>query len=344
MIKSLHGGDIYSRKIDLDFSANINPLGTPSSVRKAVARSADFAANYPDPNCTELKKAISVHENIPAESIVCGNGAADLIYRTVLTLKPKRALVTAPTFSEYEKALEITGCEVSRYTLDESSNFRLDCGIADMIGGKDIVFICSPNNPVGNVADKEIMEKIIDKCRSENAVLVIDHCFMDFAAEHEKYIVQPIYKNVIILKAFTKIYAMAGLRLGYLLCADSELCGRIADCGQSWSVSIPAQMAGVAALNEDEYVKKSVSLISAEREYLSQSLTALGFKAYPSKANFILFKCGLPLDELLLRKKIAIRNCRDYAGLGEGYFRIAVRNHDENTRLIDAIERVMKNG
>lgn len=344
MIKSLHGGDIYSRKIDLDFSANINPLGTPQSVRNAVARSADFAANYPDPNCAELKKAISVRENVPAESIVCGNGAADLIYRIALTLKPKKALVTAPTFSEYQKAFETIGCDVSRHTLSESSDFHLDDGIIDAIGGKNIVFICSPNNPVGNVVDRNVMEKIIGKCRAENAVLVIDHCFMDFVAEQEKYSVLPIYKNVIILKAFTKIYAMAGLRLGYLLCADSELCERISGCGQSWSVSIPAQMAGIAALNEDEYVKKSVSLIRREREYLSQSLTALGFKAYPSKANFILFRCGLPLDKMLLKEKIAIRNCGDYWGLGEGYFRIAVRNHDENTRLIDAIERVIKNG
>lgn len=344
MIKSLHGGDIYSRKIDLDFSANINPLGTPQSVRNAVARSADFAANYPDPNCTELKKAISARENVPAESVVCGNGAADLIYRIALTLKPKKALVTAPTFSEYQKALETIGCDVSCHTLSESSDFHLDDSVIDAIGGKDIVFICSPNNPVGNVVDRNVMEKIISKCRAENAVLVIDHCFMDFVAEQEKYSVLPIYKNVIILKAFTKIYAMAGLRLGYLLCADSELCERIADCGQSWSVSIPAQMAGIAALNEDEYVKKSVSLIRREREYLSQTLTALGFKAYPSKANFILFRCGLPLDKMLLKEKIAVRNCGNYEGLGEGYFRIAVRNHDENTRLIDAIERVIKNG
>ena len=147
-----------------------------------------------------------------------------------------------------------------------------------------------------------------------------------------------------ILKAFTKMYAMAGLRLGYMLCADEKLCEAVSECGQSWSVSIPAQAAGIAALGEHDIAEKTRCLIDAERKYLMDKLSGFGFKVYPSQANFILFRCCLPLDEMLIKEKIAIRNCGGYIGLSEGYFRIAVRTHAENEMLVKAVERIVCHG
>lgn len=344
MIKNVHGGDIYSREISLDFSANINPLGTPESIVKAASESLADIKNYPDPNCTLLRNALSEHENIGAGNIVCGNGAADLIYRIVLAVRPKKALITAPTFSEYEKALLTVGCDVGHFMLRESSNFRLDENILGEISGNDMVFICNPNNPVGNAAESGLISEIISECGKCGCIAVIDECFMDFVSGNKKYRTIPKHKNAVILKAFTKMYAMAGLRLGYMLCADEKLCNSVSECGQSWSVSIPAQAAGIAALGEHDIAEETRCLIDAERKYLMDKLSGFGFKVYPSQANFILFRCCLPLDEMLIKEKIAIRNCGGYIGLSEGYFRIAVRTHAENEMLVKAVERIVCHG
>lgn len=342
MTKSKHGGDVYSRPVRYDFSSNINPFGMPQSVKNALIDHIDDLARYPDVNCSALKKAIGKYEQIDEENIVCGNGAADLIYRIVQTIKPRKALLTAPTFSEYEKALRSVDCGIVYHYLNENNGFKLDKNILAEMNGIDMIFLCDPNNPTGNVIDRNLMSSIIHKCIENNIYLVIDECFMDFVADSNKYRTTPADENVIILKAFTKIYAMAGLRLGYLLCKNENLIQHIENCGQCWSVSVPAQIAGVTAVKEKEYIKKTVKLVSEERRYLTNSLKKIGFKVYPSEANFILFKCGLSLDEILIKEGVAIRNCSDYIGLEEGYFRIAVRTHYENEILINAAERAVK--
>lgn len=342
MIKNRHGGDVYSRPVRHDFSSNINPLGMPQSVKNALIEHIDDFSHYPDVNCSALQKAIGKYERIDEENIVCGNGAADLIYRIVQTLKPRKALLTAPTFSEYEKALCSIDCEIKYHYLNENNDFELDENILAEMNGIDMIFLCTPNNPTGNVIDRDMMNSIIRKCTENNIYLVIDECFMDFVSGSEKYRTQLANDNIMILKAFTKIYAMAGLRLGYLLCKNESLIQHIENCGQCWSVSVPAQIAGVTAVKEKEYIKKTVELVTEERQYLTNSLKKIGFKVYPSEANFILFKCGLPLDEMLINEGIAIRNCSDYIGLEEGYFRIAVRTHCENKILINAVERAVK--
>lgn len=340
----LHGGDIYSRRIDYDFSANINPLGMPKSVVKILAEHIKDFERYPDARCRELKNAIAEHENFIKEKIVCGNGAADLIYRIVYTLNPKTALLAVPTFSEYEKALQSVGCRINYHELEECREFTLTDDILPKIAGNDIMFLCTPNNPTGKIIPRELMQKVIAECSKTGCMLAVDECFMDFTENREYCMIQPGYKNVMILKAFTKIYAMAGLRLGYLLCPDIDLAEKINDCGQCWSVSVPAQMAGVQALAEHDYVEKTVSLISEEREYLMKNLRGFGFKVYDSAANYLLFQCGFPIDEMLLKKGIAIRNCSNYSGLGKGFFRTAVRNHKENEVLVRAIREVLEIG
>lgn len=340
MNQNIHGGDIYSRKIEYDFSANINPLGMPESVKRALIENIGQFEHYPDPNCTALRRALAIHENVAEEQIVCGNGAADLIYRAVQAVKPKHALIPAPTFSEYEKALLSVNCDLEHYFTCEADAFSLREDILDRIDGMDMLFLCHPNNPVGNLIDRNLLERILKKSADSGAVLVIDECFMDFVEGSHDMVA--LADNVMVLKAFTKIYAMAGLRLGYLLCGNPDLARKIAYCGQCWSVSIPAQVAGIAALREQAYVSETVKFIAGERAYLCDCLKNFGFKVYPSEANFILFQCKLPLDEWLLKEKIAIRNCSNYIGLRAGYFRIAVRNHKENQVLIAAIERCIE--
>ena len=343
MVISEHGGDIYSREISLDFSANLNPSGMPEGVKTALKNSVSEWESYPDPLCRKLCKALSGYENFPIENIVCGNGAADLIYRLVKAVNPKKVIVTAPTFSEYEKALSENGTEILHYYLSEKYDFAIDKGILDVIDSSaDMIFLCNPNNPTGQLVPKDILKAVAEKCLENDIILVCDECFLPFVTDGKsKSIRHFINKNVIILNAFTKIYSMAGLRFGYALFGSTELAETVQKTGQYWSVSTPAQIAGIAALNEKNYIEKTVQLINKERDFLTAELQKFGFRVFKSEANFILFRCDMPLDELLLREKIAIRNCGNYEGLSDGYFRIAVRNHEENAMLITAIGRCL---
>jgi threonine-phosphate decarboxylase len=330
-----HGGDIYGRVIRLDFSANINPLGMPESTKKAALAALSDSSVYPDPHCRELTEKLSEHERIDAENIVCGNGADDLIYRIVHALRPRSAAITKPTFSEYAKALREIGCAVSEYSPE-----RISEAFAD---GTDMLILCSPNNPTGLLYKPETLKKICEKCAENNVVFLCDECFIDLCENPEERSVKSFMNaNTIVLKAFTKTYAIAGLRLGYALFGSSDIAGKVRDSGQFWSVSNVAQAAGIAALGEKKYVEDARKIISSERKYLSENLSDFGFTVYPSDANFILFRCGIPLDDLLLNEGILIRNCAGYSGLESGFFRIAVRLHEENTELVSAIERVLK--
>lgn len=341
MMKNEHGGDIFEREILYDFSANLNPLGMPESVKNALQKSISEWEKYPDPFCRSLVKKLSERENFPPENIVCGNGAADLIFRIVQTVKPQKAVVCAPSFSEYSKALIQNECEILHYFLSEKSGFALDEKILEMLDESvQMLILCTPNNPTGRTIDSELLRRICEKCEANDIVFLCDECFIDFTenAAHAEQFMNP---NVVVLKAFTKIYAMAGLRLGYALFGDAELAEKVRRNGQFWSVSAPAQTAGEAALDEKNYLEKTLELEKKEREFLTENLRNFGFKVYPSEANFILFYTKLALDEMLLSEKILIRNCANFDGLEQGYFRIAVRPHEENSALVSAIERCL---
>lgn len=336
-----HGGDTFDRDIIYDFSANLNPLGMPLSVKKTLENSVSDWEKYPDPYCRRLTKKLSERENFPPENIVCGNGAADLIFRIVQAVKPKKAVICTPSFGEYTKALEQYGCEISAYRLAEEKGFALDVGITAILDKSvDMLILCTPNNPTGRTIERGILREICKNCEENNIIFLCDECFIEFtenAADAKCF----MNKNVVVLKAFTKIYAMAGLRLGYALFGDDVLAEKVRETGQFWSVSSPAQAAGEAALDEKKHAEKTAEFIKTERDYLSESLRRLGLKVYPSEANFILFYTDLPLDDILLRQNILIRNCENFNGLSHGFFRIAVRTHEENSALVSAIKRCL---
>lgn len=369
----IHGGDIYSArerlgKLEdppeiLDFSANINPLGLPEGVKQAIRDSAGSFDIYPDPLCRELVGGLSKYEGVPAEWLLCGNGAADLIYRTAYAVRPKKAMVLAPTFTEYEEALRAVSCRVEHYKLSEANGFRAGEELPDALGeDMDMLFLCNPNNPTGQLMEKELLLKIISRCKALGILLFLDECFNEFLEEPEKYTAKGFLKDhgsLIILKAFTKIYAMAGIRLGHCISADPELLGKIRGAGQPWSVSAPAQIAGIRAMMEKEYLINTKKLIREERDYLVPNLKTLGLTVIASNVNYIFVRDSrsaetcltggqeveekdpgpteTPLHERLFEKGILIRNCDNYSGLGPGYYRICVRRHEDNVKLIGAI-------
>lgn len=329
-----HGGDIYRNKVRLDFSSNINPFGMPEGAAANIVNNADKLSVYPDAECAKLCSAIAKSENVRPENVLCGNGAAELIFAIVRALKPHRALLISPTFSEYERALSGVDCDIKYFALNEENGFVLTERFLDFLENIDMVFICNPNNPVGNVIGRELMDKILEKCRKNGITAVVDECFMDFVTEGYS-----VKGNAVIIKAFTKFYAMAGLRLGYMI-GDSKIIEDTKSAMPPWSVNGAAQAAGIAALGDTEYKTKSVKHINGERLFLLGEFARLGFKTYGSQANFVFFKGDAKLYEKLLNKGILIRQCGNFRGLDDRFYRAAVRLREENTELIKAIEEI----
>ena len=235
-----HGGDwagfleTYGAP-PLDFSSNVSPLGVPEPVRRAAEASLAEAGRYPDPLCRALRKALASCHGVPAEWILCGNGAADLIYRLAAARQPKTALVTAPTFSEYENALTLWGCRVSRFPLSEETGFAVTEDILSRITPElDLLFLCEPNNPTGRTTDRRLLKRVLDRCSASGTLLAVDECFSDFLddpASHTLLDDLHHFENLVILRAFTKSYALAGLRLGYALSQNLSLLEAMARCG-----------------------------------------------------------------------------------------------------------------
>ena len=338
-----HGGDVYDGEIRLDFSANTNPYGTPQGVLDAMSAVLTRVHQYPDPYCRELVKAVSEFEAVPKDWILCGSGAAELIYSYCEALRPQKAMELAPTFSEYSLALERVGCQVERYPLKKENYFSLTDDFLPVLerSRPDVLFLCNPNNPTGQVIGLPLLEKILNLCDRQGTALFVDECFLDLSDESVSLKSRlGEHPNLFILKAFTKSYGMAGVRLGYCLCADGQLLQKMSHTVQPWNVSTLAQAAGIAALQERAFLQKTRALILVERQWLQSQLEALGFWVCPSRANYLLFHAREDLCERLREQGIAIRSCHNYHGLGVGWYRIAVRLHEENERLIQAIKEV----
>ena len=350
-MKVRHGGDWmsfqeqYGRE-PLDFSANVSPLGLPEGVRKAAMAALEEAERYPDPLCRALKEKLGKYHHLSPEYILCGSGAADLIFRLALAKKPRRALVTAPAFGEYQRALETVGCEVERFFLEERRDFRVTESLLEQIEpGLDLLMLCEPNNPTGQVTGHALLLEILERCARTGALLAVDECFLDFLPRAEEYsLVGQVsaHKNLLIFRAFTKTYAMAGLRLGYALCADKALLGEMERMGPAWGVSCVAQGAGIAALEERAYLERLRELMERERPRLQRGLEELGCRVVPGRANFLLFQSPVPnLARLLGEKGISIRPCGDFLGLDERWYRVCVRTGEDNEKLLTAMREVM---
>ncbi len=345
----IHGGDTEGYRLEygrapLDFSANCNPLGVPESVPAAVLEAAQTADAYPDPLCRRLGAALAEKLNLAPGHILFGNGAADLIFRLALSEKPRKALVTAPTFAEYELSLQTAGCLTTRHPLLKTKDFAVTETILDRISPEiDMAFICNPNNPTGRTVDPSIMLRILKACKQNDTLLIVDECFNAFLDSPEghslkKYL--PDFKNLVILDAFTKLYGMAGIRLGYCLSSNKKLLTRMKNAGQPWAVSSLAQAAGLAALGETDYVARARQLIADERAYLLKALDLPGLEVFGGEANFLFFRAEIPdLASRLRQRGILIRDCGNYYGLSAGYYRIAVRTHEENETFAEALKQ-----
>ncbi|MCX7794304.1 MAG: threonine-phosphate decarboxylase CobD [Thermodesulfovibrionales bacterium] len=351
----LHGGDIYSLLMEgfryediIDFSASVNPLGPPDSVMNALRDNPVILRHYPDPCSWELRRAIADEHNIEPDRVITGNGSTELIYLLVRSLRPKRALIPAPTFSEYERACRIYGSEVEIYHLYEEDKFDIDPDkfISSLITSYssrsfNMVFLCNPNNPTGRLMKREDVIKIAEAVRDLKCYLVVDEAFMDFVPEES--IINMVKENpyLIVLRSMTKFYGLAGLRLGYGV-FDKDLAEELLYYKEPWTVNGPAQIAGITSLNDKAFRLLTLQVTEEWKKDMESLFEERGIYYIPSAANFYIFKAPERTAEILRKKGILIRDCSNFRGLkkinGYAWFRVSVRNPEENRRLMEALK------
>ncbi len=351
-MRNQHGGDItgYIRRFGekpLDFSTSLNPLGMPKVALLAAHEAVDNSISYPDPFSRDLTEALAQRLSIPESYFIFGNGSADIIYRFAIATKPRKTLLPVPSFSEYECAVQTVGSEIEYYYLQRENDFILTEDILPRITPEtDVLFLCQPNNPTGQLIDPGLLKAILDKCDATETLLFMDECFCPLVKNWEPYSLletATTNQNIFILGSFTKLFGMAGLRLGFGLTANAELRIHCTLAGQPWSVSTVAQMAGLASLLDYAYLERSLDLIESEKKKLAETLLNLGFTVLGSKANFIFFHAPVPgLDRVLAENGIMIRNCNTFKGLVDGWYRIGIQKPEDNAVLIHTLTELAK--
>lgn len=328
-MKPVHGGNIskYAQLLDIDenqlidFSANINPLGMPNSLRQAIVEQLYLAERYPDPDYRQLHHALAQHHQCSDWQILAGNGATELIFAICQIIHPRKALLLAPGFAEYGRALEQSQCDISYYMLDQANQFRPDEALLDVLTADlDCLFLCTPNNPTGQLIEAELLIKIAERCHQLNIMLIIDEAFIDFIAGAFSMTSQlERWPNLVVLRSLTKFFAIPGLRLGYLLNADPALMDGLRRQQQPWTINAFAALAGETIIADQEYIAASYRWLAEEQPRLTTQLAAIAeLDVFPPAANYIFFRCrraDFDLQDALLKHGILIRSCDNYIGL-----------------------------
>lgn len=351
-----HGGNVFdvARRIGadpaaiIDFSASINPLGLSPVVKKALICALDSLVHYPDSSHREFKTALAKHHGVPSTHIAVGNGSTEIIYHLPAMLPGKRALIIAPSFNEYLRALTQHHWEVAHFILRPEDNFAIDLEALEraLAGGFDALYICNPANPSGTVYTARTIEQIYRLCIAAGAFMVLDEAFMDFCEDLSAKQVIINGDNGIVLRSMTKFFGIPGLRLGYSL-SSSTLAGHLDAMGGPWSVNTMALAAGTAALHDREHNLQTVNFVRQERRRLVELLSEMKpLRVYPSSANFLLVEITGDLTATELRDRLAhqrllIRDCSNFLGLTPKFFRIAVRTTAENDLLVKALQRIL---
>lgn len=338
-MKGIHGGDVYHNQVHMDFSVNINPLGMPQVLEDVLLGAAKKCQEYPDIEVTELKGAVSHWLNVPEEYLLFGNGASEVFMAIVHAIKPKKVCIPVPSFYGYEYAVEAVGAELVTYRLKEENDYLPAKDISEVLGPDiDMLFLTNPNNPTGKRMDREYLHWLLGVCKENEIYVVLDECFIEFCEDGESMLSEiHAYDHLMLVRAFTKIFAVPGVRLGYLVCSSTSLLGRIQRQLPEWNISTFAQMVGVSCTQQENYIGKTVIYVKEERQFLTKELRKMGIRVFDGEANFLLIFTEKPLYDLLLKQGILIRDCSNFKGLSKGYYRIAVKRRDENEKLVKAI-------
>ena len=344
-----HGG-IYStnRKLDpkiIDFSSNVNPLGFPHSIKNIIKKNTSILSVYPDPNSSELKNNLEKYTGLPKEQIIVGNGATEIIYNfcKAFIRKNNRVIIPIPTFGEYEAAALLQKGYVSYLkTMNLNENIP---ELQHMITKNNIIFLCNPNNPTGYLVKRKNILKILETAYDKSALVFLDECFIELVPESNESLLLNLkeFDNLFILRSLTKSFGLAGIRIGYGL-GNKKMIDVLTRIKIPWNVNALAQKAASAALSNKSHLYKTRKLVKDELTFLTSSISKIkNFSCYPSSTNFILLESKInskTVQKKLIKKKLLVRDCSNFRGLGNKFIRIAVRTHKENVKLVKALKEI----
>ncbi len=353
--KPYHGGNLWkaAEKYNItpqefiDFSANINPLGPTSKAIEAVKNSLESIKYYPEPEAEKLRLVLAKYLEVPVDSILLGNGAAELIYMLGRYYDSKRIILLSPCFSEYGEGSILSPFKYIYLDSNDDYKINVDNLIAE-IKKDDIIYIGNPNNPTAVLTPYENIMKIYKRCDDVGAVLIVDEAFIDFLDNEKEYTLryEAVKKaNLIVLGSLTKFFAVPGLRLGYLITSKENI-SNFNKLLPTWRINVLAQAAGIASLQDEVYIRKTKKYIGRERRFLFENLRKIkGLKCYNSNVNFILINSSETgknvelLQDFLGSKGILVRRCDTYKNLNSFYFRIAVKSHKDNIKLLELLKK-----
>lgn len=356
---SEHGGNVLEMALKtglnpadiIDFSANINPLGMPASLKAAIIEHLTSAECYPDVEYRQLHATLArAHQCLP-ENVMAGNGATELIYAIVHQLRPRTALLLTPGFAEYRRALRRVNCQIQDYPLDESSGFQPDERLLLALAERrpDCLFLATPNNPTGLMPEPALLQAILDCCQQYHIALIVDEAFIDFLPDSAGLIPQMNdYPRLYILRSLTKFFAIPGLRLGYLVSADLAGLQQMKQQREPWTINAYAALAGSVILNDHAYIQQTHQWLAQQRAWLFDTLATLPqLRFWRGEANYIFLRClrpGFDLQQALLQHRILIRHCANYPGLSADYYRVAIKGAAANRQLVAALKQVLTGG
>lgn len=358
-----HGGNVWkvSRKYNIpvdqliDFSISTNPLGAPEKALKNIRKHLKLINHYPDPDHEWLLKTLSKSVEVKPNNIVIGNGSTELIYlfNEVFLENEYEAVIPIPSFSEYKAAIERFGGNMTFIKCDASKNFQLNVQeLKRSISRKTrIFFLCNPNSPTGVLYKKEDILRLIKFAEKRNILVFLDEDYIDFVDDEKRYSLAEFvneYNNLFVLRSLTKFYGLAGIRIGFGI-GSPDIVNILKKVRMPWSVNSLAMFATEAAVRDTEFIKKSRLLISKNRKKMMQLFRSINWlKVYPSETNFLLLEIiqgeltSTQIKEELEKKGFLIRDCKDFDGLNDKFFRVTVRRLKENKKLIHHIKRLSK--
>ena len=344
----LHGGEIYGQNKDirLDFFFFFNPVPCHDRVLDAMRESLLHAERYPDyyqdsfrKKVAEAEKALTGCGEVSFENVIGTNGASEAISSVINYLKPKKVLMTAPCFSGYSHALNtIEGCKIYKALLKAENDFLLPRDFAQNItADTDLVILTDPNNPTGRIIDPALLDEVADRCDALGVKLLIDECFIDMSTGSRSLVPDAAKRDgIFIIKAYTKLFSIPGVRIGYCISSPENI-ENIKRFLPEWNVSGQGLIAGEACAEvilSTDYVRRTKEAVKSEREFMTGALSDAGMQVFSSDTGFILFKGPAGLKDRLLEKKVLIRDCSLFDGLGEGFYRIGLKSHEKNLEFV----------
>lgn len=362
-----HGGNVYHAARTLcrdasgfcDFSASINPLGIPPVARHVLRTAVNKVQHYPDPEGLALRQALAEHHRIAPGNVLLGNGTVELIYAIPAALHVRRGLIVGPTFSEYERALRLSNARVTSILARPADDYRpsvsevLERVASPHAAGSvkrrrqiDALFLCNPNSPTGQSISRNSIYRLLEAVKRHGGCLIVDETFVEFC--EEKSVLRRAVRDdsLVVLRSFTKFYAIPGLRIGYAVGTENTL-RAVRNRLPPWSVNTLAQQAALACLQDVSYRHRTLRFFEKERPVFRRALERIpGFRVYPTAANFFLVELPGSLTsrqvrETLMERGFLVRDCSNYLGLHERMLRLAVRTSAQNARLVKHLQHVV---